>query len=251
MTRLSVNLNKIALLRNARATGAPSVARAANQCLDAGAHGITLHPRPDQRHVRPGDVEEVAEIVRLRGVELNVEGYPSREFISLVTRVRPAQCTLVPDAPDQRTSDHGWDFTRPEPVLRDAVATLRGAGVRVSLFADPDPEHMPAAASLGAECVELYTGPYAAAFHSPARGAALDRYAAAAASARRSGLAVHAGHDLNLENLAPFCARVGDLAEVSIGHALVADALDRGLSATVAEYLRRLPGAGPRPESLS
>ncbi len=240
MTRLSVNVNKIALLRNSRNLGIPSVIRAAIIALDAGAHGITVHPRPDARHIRVSDVHELAELLRTRpAAEFNIEGNPFEPpLLELARAVRPQQCTLVPDAPGAFTSDRGWDLARDGGRLQPMVAELKAAGIRVSLFMDPEPAAMAAAAATGADRVELYTEPYAAAFGTPAGADTLARYVAAARSAQSAGLAVNAGHDLNRQNLGPFLRAVSEVAEVSIGHALVADALDMGLATAVREYLQ-------------
>lgn len=244
MTSLSVNVNKIALLRNSRSLGIPSVLRAATIALDAGAHGITVHPRPDARHIRAGDVHELAALLAARrGAEFNIEGNPFEPpLLELARAVRPAQCTLVPDDPAAFTSDHGWNIEHDAARLKPVVDELHRLGIRVSLFMDPEPEAMKQAAATGADRVELYTEPYAAA-HAAGRdsseaAAMLARYAAAAKAAQAAGLAVNAGHDLNRDNLPAFLAAVPGVAEVSIGHALVADALELGLAATVADYLR-------------
>ena len=239
MTKLSVNLNKIALLRNARDLDIPSVTGAARIAVEAGAHGITVHPRPDERHIRKTDVYELADLLT---VELNIEGNPFRDFLELVRKVRPTQCTLVPDSPEQSTSDHGWrlieggrpsaDAERLEPIVRELV----GMGIRVSLFLDPEPEQIDAAAALGADRIELYTEPYARAFGTDHEDEVFERYAQAARLAQHTGLGVNAGHDLNLHNLPRFCGIPGIL-EVSIGHALVADAIETGLAAAVRAYL--------------
>lgn len=244
MIRLSVNVNKVALLRNTRTVGIPSVVEAARTAIHAGAHGITVHPRPDQRHVRPADVVALAELLTEHPeVEFNLEGNPFPDYLELVARVRPAQCTLVPDDPGAFTSDHGWDLARDGERLRPIVAGLRAEGVRVSLFMDAAPEQMAAAAAAGADRVELYTEPYAAA-HARGDGAAeLARFTAAARAAVAAGLGVNAGHDLNLDNLIDFRSLPG-LLEVSIGHALIADALELGLYAAVRSYLRVLRGGG-------
>jgi pyridoxine 5-phosphate synthase len=238
MTLLSVNLNKVALLRNTRALGVPSVARAAHIALDAGAHGITVHPRPDGRHVRAHDVRELAEILRKRrGAEFNIEGNPFHGLLEFVRDVRPQQCTLVPDETGAFTSDHGWDFPADRARLEPVVKELKSLGVRVSLFMDPLPEAMAAVGELGADRVELYTEPYAKAFGTAEQGASLSRYAEAARAAQRAGLGVNAGHDLNWENLPPFLRAVPGVLEVSIGHALIADAIELGLAGTVRQYL--------------
>jgi len=244
MTRLSVNVNKIALLRNSRSLGIPSVTRAAEIALRAGAHGITVHPRPDARHVRAADVRDLAQLLKnWPQAEFNIEGNPFEPpLLELARAVRPAQCTLVPDDPAALTSDHGWDLQRDGERLRPFIAELHGLGVRVSLFMDPLQESMAAAAAIGADRVELYTEPYARAFAAANRSAAVARYTAAARSAQAAGLGVNAGHDLNLDNLPVFLAAVPGIAEVSIGHALIADALESGLAATVAAYLQAMEG---------
>ena len=240
-TRLSVNLNKVALLRNSRNLGIPGVVRAGIIALDAGAHGLTVHPRPDERHIRPHDVFELAQLVRSRGtIEYNIEGNPFDNLLDYARKVRPHQCTLVPDDAAQFTSDHGWDLS-PEAGdaqrLRPIVAELKALRIRVSLFMDAEPQHMALAAEVGADCVELYTEPYAQAHGTADQDRVIAQYVAAANAARNAGLLVNAGHDLNRANLAPFVAAVKPLAEVSIGHALIADALEWGLSKTVLEYL--------------
>ena len=243
MTRLSVNLNKVALLRNQRDVGVPNLVHAAEISIDAGASGITVHPRPDERHTRVSDVHDLSAFTSERGVEFNIEGNPTEEFLKLVHQIVPAQCTLVPDAPDQRTSDHGWDLSLDGPRLRPIIADLRDRGIRVSLFMDPDPTTVGAAAGVGADRIEIYTEPYAEAFGTINQEAMTEACAACADEAERAGLGVNAGHDLNLENLPTLCHRVSNLLEVSIGHALIADALEFGLHATVKAYLEALtPG---------
>ena len=243
-TKLSVNVNKVATLRNQRPQlNFPSVTHAAKLCLDAGAHGITVHPRPDGRHARPADVVALSALTRERGVEFNVEGYPAPEFLALVRQVRPDQCTLVPDAPGQRTSDHGWDVAAHAELLRPVVAELAELGTRVSLFVDPDPRQMGEARAVGAARVELYTEPYARAYGTPREGEVVERYVHAAVAAGRCGLGLNAGHDLNLDNLGALCARIPTILEVSIGHALIADALFMGLEAAVRAYLAVLERA--------
>lgn len=232
MPQLSVNLNKVALLRNARTLGIPSVIDAARTCINAGASGITVHPRPDERHIRTSDVHELAEMV---SVEFNIEGNPFPEFMHLVRAVRPTQCTLVPDSPGQLTSDHGWDITRQSSRLKPIIAQLKDLGIRVSLFMDPDISQIEQVAALGADRIELYTEPYAAAYGSAKGAESLERYAQAAAKAQSCGLGVNAGHDLNLENLPNFCT-IPDILECSIGHALIADALWLGLDEAVKRY---------------
>jgi pyridoxine 5-phosphate synthase len=238
MTKLSVNVNKVALLRNQRDIGIPSVLGAARTCMQAGSHGITVHPRPDERHIRESDVYELAEMVT---VEFNIEGNPAPRYMDIVRRVRPTQCTLVPDAPDAATSDHGWNLAESAARLRPIVRELKGLGSRVSLFMDPEPDQMARAAELGADRVELYTEPYAAAYAGGDAEAVFARYARAARAAQDAGLGVNAGHDLNLHNLGKFVTIPGIL-EVSIGHALISEALWMGLENTVKAYLRILRG---------
>ena len=238
MTRLSVNLNKIALLRNARSLGIPSVTRAATIALDAGAHGITVHPRPDARHIRIDDVRDLSGLLKKRpGVEFNIEGNPFEGLIEIAREVRPQQCTLVPDDPGAITSDHGWDIGRDGKRLKPLIAELKSLGIRVSLFMDPLPEAMAAVRDLGADRIELYTEPYAQAYGGANEQAAVMKYANAAEAAQSVGLGVNAGHDLNQQNLPRFLSTVPQVLEVSIGHALVADALEAGLTATVRGYL--------------
>ncbi len=253
MTKLSVNVNKVATLRNTRALDIPSVRHAARLCLEAGAHGITVHPRPDQRHIRPHDVYEIAELLKaFPRAEYNIEGNPFYEYVDYARRVRPTQCTLVPDAPDAFTSNHGWDLRQDAERLTPVVAELHSFGCRVSLFMDPVPELIDLVPRTGADRIELYTEPYAAAF---ARGdqTVVETFVAAARHAQERGLGVNAGHDLNRANLAPFLGRVPNMLEVSIGHALIADALEFGLAETVRKYLeliepRAAAAAAARPE---
>ena len=246
MTRLSVNLNKIALLRNARTIGIPSVTRAARICIGAGAHGITVHPRPDERHIRASDVLKLAELLRSEpGIEFNIEGNPFHQLLPIARQVRPQQCTLVPDEEGALTSDHGWDLRRDGERLVPVIAELRSLGIRVSLFMNPEPSAMAYAKTLGADRIELYTESYARAFGEGRPGAELARFSAAAAAAQAAALGVNAGHDLNLDNLPAFLAAVPGVLEVSIGHALTADALELGLEATVKAYLRAVSAAAP------
>lgn len=245
MTALSVNLNKIAHLRNTRTIGIPKVAKFAAIALDAGADGITVHPRPDGRHVRGPDVTELAELLkRWPACEFNIEGNPFHQLMDYVRAVRPQQCTYVPDETGAFTSDHGWDLARDGARLKPLIDEAKELGVRVSLFMDPVPEAMQAARDLGADRVELYTEPYAKAFGTAEQGAQLARYRAAAEAALRAGLGVNAGHDLNRDNLAPFLSAVPGVDEVSIGHALIADALEFGLDQTVRLYLAEIRKAG-------
>jgi pyridoxine 5-phosphate synthase len=238
-TKLSVNLNKVALLRNQRDVGYPSVLDAARLVVGAGAHGITVHPRPDERHIRRTDVTELAALIlaELPGaIEFNIEGYPTPEFLALIEEVRPDQVTLVPDAPDQRTSDHGWDVQGNFGALQSVIRDLKATGARLSLFMDPDPGAIAGVATVGADRIELYTGPYAHAFASGVAQPLLRRYARAAEAAAEAGLGVNAGHDLNLDNLRLF-RTLPFLDEVSIGHALIAHALWVGLERAVRDYV--------------
>lgn len=250
MTRLSVNLNKIALLRNSRGGNDPDILRAATACLDAGAHGLTLHPRPDGRHARADDVLALSRLCRERGVEFNLEGNPFAPpragyagFLALCERAQPDQATLVPDTDDQLTSDHGFDFITDGPRLQEPVAALKEMGCRVSVFADADAgPALARAADVGADRIELYTGPYAEAHARGAAGSVLPLYAEAARRAQATGLGVNAGHDLSQDNLRDFLDAVPGVLEVSIGHALVDEALYTGLPAVVAGYLALLRG---------
>lgn len=248
MTRLSVNLNKVALLRNSRGGNDPDIVRAGVACLDAGAHGLTLHPRPDGRHARADDVLALSRLCRERGVEFNLEGNPFAPpragyagFLALCERAQPHQATLVPDTDDQLTSDHGFDFITDGPRLREPVAALKDMGCRVSLFADADAgPALARAADVGADRIELFTGPYAEAHARGAAATTLPLYAEAARRARAAGLGVNAGHDLSQDNLRDFLDAVPGVLEVSIGHALVDEALYLGLPAVVAAYLALL-----------
>jgi pyridoxine 5-phosphate synthase len=243
MTHLSVNLNKIALLRNQRDVGYPSPVEMARVVINAGAHGVTVHPRPDRRHVRPDDVRDIDLLLAEHyggRIELNVEGNPEGFWMDLVCEVAPTQATLVPDMPDARTSDAGWDVAANRGFLTDVIGELHAVGSRVSLFVEADPAVMAPAAEVGADRVELYTGPYAHEFTHGDAEAALTRYAEAAEAARAAGLEVNAGHDLSLENLAALRQAIPHLAEVSIGHAITADALVMGFQAAVHAYLAAL-----------
>lgn len=238
-TALSVNVNKVALVRNTRHLGIPSVTRAASLCLQAGAQGITVHPRPDQRHIRTHDVHDLAALLQdWPDREYNIEGNPFHNLMPFVRELRPHQVTFVPDSEGQFTSDHGWRFPDDAERLRPIIDECRDLGVRVSLFMDADAPSMAHAKAVGADRVELYTEPYAAAFGTPQQSAQLERFRAAAQAALDAGLGVNAGHDLNRDNLVPFLRTVPGVSEVSIGHALMADALELGYAATVADYLR-------------
>jgi pyridoxine 5-phosphate synthase len=242
-TKLSVNLNKVALLRNQRDVGYPSVLEAARLVVAADAQGITVHPRPDERHIRRTDVRELATLIGDefgRAIEYNIEGNPTPEFVALIREVRPDQVTLVPDVPEQNTSDHGWDVRASFRELIAVIPELKSSGARISLFMDADPGAIASAATVGADRIELYTGPYAHAFAAGAAAPLLRRYVAAAEAAFEAGLGVNAGHDLNLDNLPTFVQAIPQLAEVSIGHAITADALRLGFPAAVEAYLRAI-----------
>lgn len=242
-THLSVNLNKVALVRNTRHLGIPSVTRAATLCLQAGAAGITVHPRPDARHIRAQDVIDLAELLQAwPDREYNIEGNPFHNLMDCVRDLRqrglPAhQVTFVPDSEGQFTSDHGWSFPQDAARLKPLIDEAHALGLRVSLFMDADPAAMAAAKAVGADRIELYTEPYAAAWGTQDQDAQLARFAAAAQAALAAGLGVNAGHDLNRDNLAAFVCTVPGVAEVSIGHALIADALELGYDATIKAYL--------------
>ena len=238
-TKLSVNLNKVALLRNQRDLLYPSVTNIARIVIAAGAEGITVHPRPDERHIRPSDVRDLSGLLKSEynnKVEFNIEGYPTNAFLELVREVKPTQVTLVPDAPDQRTSDHGWDISTEREFLQSVVAQIHETGARVSLFIDAESEEIPQVSNIRAERIELYTEPYARAYATGDFEDELDRYSATAQAAVELGIGVNAGHDLTLDNLPPFKQRIPMLAEVSIGHAITADALVLGFTAAVKAY---------------
>jgi pyridoxine 5-phosphate synthase len=241
---LSVNVNKVAHLRNTRHLGIPSVARAATLCLQAGAQGITVHPRPDQRHIREADVFELRRLLQSwPEAEYNIEGNPTQNLMRFIREVRPHQATFVPDSEDQFTSDHGWDVDKDAQRLRPLIDECRALGVRVSLFMDPIPEAMAGVRALGADRIELYTETYASTHGTPRQAEVLARFAATAQAAHALGLGVNAGHDLSLANLTDFIRAVPGVDEVSIGHALIADALEFGLPDTVHRYLRAIVDA--------
>ena len=250
-TKLSVNLNKIALIRNSRDTTIPSVVEAAITCIAHGAEGITVHPRPDQRHIRPSDVYDLANLLakpEYQHIEFNIEGNPYAGpedngfpgFMELVLDVVPHQCTLVPDDPIQLTSDHGWDLTGESNRLKSILEDLHQQDIRVSLFMDPDAEQIELAAHLGTDRIEYYTGPYADNYATESQESVLAPFIESGILANKLGLGINAGHDLNLDNLATFCTRVPNVAEVSIGHAIVTDALWMGLAVTVLKYRKLL-----------
>ena len=236
MTRLSVNINKIALLRNSRGSDIPDVMQFARDCERYGAQGITVHPRPDERHIRRSDVYALKKTVT---TEFNIEGYPTDDFLKMVQEVKPAQCTLVPDEPGQLTSDHGWDTIKHQAFLKKVIDDLHQAGIRVSLFIDPIDALIDGAKSAGADRIEFYTGPYAHDFHTN-KDAAIKSFVTAAAHCDQIGIGINAGHDLNLDNLKFFKQNIPQLLEVSIGHALVRDCLYYGLENTIQLYLRQL-----------
>jgi len=236
MTKLSVNINKIALLRNSRGANLPDVLKAAQDCVRFGAQGITVHPRPDERHIKYKDAIDLKPIL---SVEFNIEGYPSEEFLSLVEDVKPHQVTLVPDAPDALTSNAGWDTIHNTGFLKEIIARLKKQGIRTSLFIDTDLDQIEGAAATGTDRIELYTEEYAKNY-SESPESAIAPYQKAAQRAHKYGLGINAGHDLNLDNLAYFHKSIPHLAEVSIGHALIADSLYLGLENTIQLYLRQL-----------
>jgi len=243
-TALSVNLNKVALVRNTRHLGIPSVTRAATLCLEAGAAGITVHPRPDARHIRTDDVHDLAALLKAwPDREFNIEGNPFHNLMDFVRQVRPHQVTFVPDREGQFTSDHGWTFPQDAERLKPLIDESKALGVRVSLFMDPNPEAMAAAKAVGADRVELYTETYASAFGTPKQAEVLAAFKATAEAALQVGLGINAGHDLNRDNLHTFLATVPGVQEVSIGHALIADALEMGYTATVRAYNACMPQA--------
>ncbi len=237
MTKLSVNLNKIATLRNSRGGARPNVVQAAQTCIAGGCHGITVHPRPDSRHIRRQDVLDLSTMLT---VEFNIEGYPSREFLDLVCQVRPTQCTLVPDPPEVLTSNAGWDLKGEVAWLGEVITRLHEHGIRVGLFLEPDPDQVRRVKDIGADRIELYTERYATMFHTPERERVFEPYLNAAVTAQEVGLGINAGHDLDLDNLPFFAQRIPGLDEVSIGHALISDALEMGLRQSVKAYLRAL-----------
>jgi pyridoxine 5-phosphate synthase len=243
-TQLSVNVNKVALVRNTRHVGYPGVTRAAELCLKAGAAGITVHPRPDERHIRKQDVFEIAELMRLwPDREYNIEGNPFHNLMDFIRAVKPHQATFVPDTEGQSTSDHGWSFPQDTQRLKPLIDECRSLGVRVSLFMDPDPAQMAACKAVGADRVELYTETWASAFGTDSQAKVLAQFKATADAAREAGLGINAGHDLTRANLKPFIEAIPFVAEVSIGHAFVSDALEMGYSEAVKAYLAVLKPA--------
>lgn len=244
MTVLSVNLNKIAWLRNSRGRDYPNVVDFARKFYALGVRGITVHPRQDERHITRKDARDLGDFTRrLDDCEYNIEGYPSEDFLALVEEIRPTQCTLVPDAPDQLTSDHGWDLTTQAEQVRSTCARLRDAGIRSSIFLDPDPDQVRLVPATGSDRIELYTEEFAASYASAEADAVFERYREAAALARQLDIGVNAGHDLDLTNLARFL-EIDGILEVSIGHALTVECIEQGMASVVGQYLAICSGRG-------
>lgn len=245
MTVLSVNVNKIALLRNSRGRDYPSVLGFVEQILKLGVKGITVHPRPDERHVTRRDVYEISEFLKGKaGIEFNIEGYPSEDFLALVAEVRPDQCTLVPDKPEQLTSDHGWDIPANRDQLKAVLQQLREQGIRSSIFLDADPQAVAEVPTVGADRIELYTEDYASSFGTMDQQQVYDRYAQAAQRAYELGIGINAGHDLDTQNLPKFL-EIPHILEVSIGHALVVESLQQGVASVISQYLAIMAHSKP------
>lgn len=236
MTRLSVNINKYALVRNSRGGNMPDLLQIARDCERFGAQGITVHPRQDERHIKYSDIAPLKEIV---ATEFNIEGFPDERFMKMVLETRPAQCTLVPDASNQLTSDHGWNTISEKDFLTEVVGRLKKKGIRVSLFLDPEEKMVEGAKAVGTDRIELYTGPYAEEFYED-REKAIEPHIKAAKLANELGLGINAGHDLNLDNLKFYKNSIPNLAEVSIGHAIICDAIYMGLETTIQKYIEQL-----------
>lgn len=237
MTKLSVNLNKIALLRNSRGRDFPNVVEFAKKFIDLGADGITVHPREDERHITRQDGMDLGELLKGSSVEFNIEGYPSKEFLDLIEKVRPTQCTLVPDSPEQLTSDHGWDVLKDEKLLRETCAYLSSLGVRSAIFLDPDVQQVKLASTIGTDRIELYTETYASSFDKDNQHEVWKAFNEASIGAQKLGLGVNAGHDLDLQNLPRFLTIEGIL-EVSIGHVLTVECIEQGMKSVMEQYLR-------------
>lgn len=238
MTQLSVNLNKIALLRNSRGRDFPNVVEFAKKFIALGVQGITVHPRQDERHITRQDTYDLAKLLPYGGpIEFNIEGYPSEDFLQLVEQTRPAQCTLVPDAPDQLTSDHGWDVQKHGEQLKAICSRFKALGIRTSIFLDPSLEQVELIPATGAERIELYTESYAAHYGTPQSATVWQSYAATAKRAQALGIEVNAGHDLDLQNLPRFL-QIPDIKEVSIGHALMVECIEQGMASVIAQYLK-------------
>jgi pyridoxine 5-phosphate synthase len=237
MTNLSVNLNKIALLRNSRGNDFPNVIEFAKKFIELGVKGITVHPRPDERHIKLQDARDLAKLLKdYPGVELNIEGYPSREYMELIREIRPDQCTLVPDLIDQLTSDHGWNIRKEKAFIREIINMIKNTGCRASIFVDPDIDQIKLAPETGTDRIELYTESYAASFGTPASDQIFKRYKASAETAQEMGIGVNAGHDLNLKNLSRFL-EIDGIIEVSIGHALTVECIEIGMKEVINRYL--------------
>jgi len=237
MTKLSVNLNKIALLRNSRGRDFPNVVEFANKFIDLGVNGITVHPRPDERHIAAKDAVDLAALLATnQDVEFNVEGYPSEDFLKLVENSKPDQCTLVPDSVDQLTSDHGWDFTLHGGFLNEVISRIKGADIRAAVFLDPDIEQVIRASQAGADRIELHTEAYASSYYTARHKAVFRQFETAAIEAQQLGLGVNAGHDLDLKNLPKFL-QIGGILEVSIGHALTVECIEQGMKSVIPQYL--------------
>jgi len=236
-TALSVNLNKIALLRNSRGRDFPNVVNFANKLIDLGVQGITVHPRQDERHITKQDAYDLGELLADNStVEFNIEGYPSDDFMQLVTKIKPNQCTLVPDSPDQLTSDHGWDLNKQGDFVQDICKQLNAEGIRSAIFMDPDPELIKQVPETQAKRIELYTEEYASTYNSPEHEAVLSRYKASAQTAQKLGIGVNAGHDLDLTNLAKFLT-IDEILEVSIGHVLTIECIEQGMQSVIRQYI--------------
>lgn len=243
MTMLSVNLNKIALLRNSRGRDFPNVVEFANKMLSLGVKGITVHPRQDERHITRQDAYDLGELLSAKpGIEYNIEGYPSDDFMALVTEIKPTQCTLVPDSPDQLTSDHGWNLQQDGNWVREICDKLSAAGIRSAVFMDPDPEQIKLVPAAGADRIELYTEEYAETFGGAEHNAVFSRYQQSAKLAQELGIEVNAGHDLDLTNLAKFLI-IEDILEVSIGHVLTVECIEQGMQAVIGRYLEICAGS--------
>ncbi len=238
MTNLSVNLNKIALLRNSRGRDYPNVVEFANKMIALGVQGITVHPRQDERHITKNDAVDLGELLSNHSeVELNIEGYPSQDFMELVARIKPDQCTLVPDSPDQLTSDHGWDLEKDGRFVQDLCCHLASEGIRSSIFIDPNPSQVELVANTGANRIELYTEEYASTFNKPAHEAVFNQYRKSAIEAQKLGIGVNAGHDLDLMNLSKFLT-INGVLEVSIGHVLTVECIEYGMKSIIGKYLK-------------
>jgi len=238
MTKLSVNLNKIALLRNSRGRDFPNVVNFANKFMALGVQGITVHPRQDERHITMQDAHDLGELLKDNSVvEYNIEGYPSEDFLQLVEKIKPTQCTLVPDTPGQLTSDHGWDLSQDMQLVQQTCARLKKSGIRAAIFLDPNVEHVALAAQSGCDRVEFYTEAFAASYHSDNGQAVFKDYQEAVAKATALGIEVNAGHDLDLQNLAKFLS-IPAILEVSIGHVLTVECIEQGMQSVVAQYLK-------------